>query len=215
MRPTYTGTIKPAPPEPDGRLSAPAAARNLAPILAVLQDHMPAEGRAVEIASGTGQHCAAFAEAFPRIHWQPTDVAPERLASIDAWADASGRQNIARAVPLNVEQTDWPFEDGSAQVLFLANLLHLVSEGAAEAVVRGGAKLLAPDGRYFIYGPFLRSGSFASDGDASFHASLRQQDPAIGYKDVDQVAEFAGRYGLEILDRRDMPANNLMFVLGK
>ena len=176
MRPIYTGTIKPSPPEADGRLNAPTAARNLKPILAMLTDHMPPAGHAVEIASGTGQHCSAFAAAFPNVQWQPTDVAPERLASIDAWAETTGATNMAPVIALNVEHPEWPVAAGSANVLMLVNLLHLVSESAAEAVFKGASRLLAPSGRFFVYGPFLRDGAFVSESDASFHDSLRQQD---------------------------------------
>lgn len=215
MRPIYTGTIKPSPPEADGRLNTPAAARNLEPILAVLTDHMPQTGHAVEIASGTGQHCAAFEAAFPNIQWQPTDVVPERLASIDAWAEAAGARNMAPAVALNVEQPEWPFAAGSANVLILVNLLHLISDTAAEAVFLGASRLLAPNGRFFVYGPFLRDGGFASNDDASFHASLRQQDREIGYKDAEDIAKIAAQYNMKVLERRDMPANNLMFTFEK
>ena len=215
MRPIYIGTIKPSPPEADGRLNATAAARNLEPILAVLRDHMPKSGKAVEIASGTGQHCAAFAEAFPNVHWQPTDVVPERLASIDAWAQTAGTNNLASATSLNVEAPEWPFAAGSANVLILVNLLHLISDSAADAVFRGANRILASGGRFFVYGPFLRDGAFASEGDASFHASLRQQDQDIGYKDADGVVKLAANQGLSVIERRDMPANNLMFAFEK
>ena len=215
MRPIYTGTIKPNPPKADGRLNAPAAVRNLKPILAVLTYLMPQTGHAVEIASGTGQHCAAFGVAFPNVQWQPTDVMPERLASIDAWAEAAGAHNVAPAVVLNVEQPEWPFSAGSANVLILVNLLHLISDTAAEAVFLGASRLLAPNGRFFIYGPFLRNGGFASNGDESFHASLRQLDRDIGYKDADDIAKIAARYDISVLERRALPANNLMFAFEK
>jgi cyclopropane fatty-acyl-phospholipid synthase-like methyltransferase len=185
----------------------------LEPILEVLRTHMPDAGCALEIASGTGQHCAAFSEAFPAVQWQPTDVEPERLSSINAWAAASGVANMRPAVQLNVEQAEWPFAAGSADVIMLVNLLHLISDSAADATFKGAARMLAAGGQFFFYGPFLRDGAFASEGDASFHASLRQQDPAIGYKDVTDIARLADAHGFDLIKRRDMPANNLMFTL--
>jgi len=50
------------PPEPDGRLDAPAFHRNLAAIWSVLAPFLERRsGHVLEIGSGTGQHAAAFA----------------------------------------------------------------------------------------------------------------------------------------------------------
>lgn len=215
MPPIYTGTIKPMPPAADGRLSAPSAARNLEPILGVLRDYMPASGQAVEIASGTGQHCAAFAEAFPDVRWQPTDVELDRLASIDGWSVAAGLQNMAPAVALNVEQAEWPFGEGSADVMILVNMLHLVSASAAASAFAGAASLIRPGGRFFVYGPFRRDGAFVSESDESFHDSLVLQNSTIGYKDMNDIAALAKQSGFSVLERREMPANNLMFAMKK
>ena len=46
------------------RRNAPSAERNIAPISNVLARVLPSNGRALEIASGTGQHIAEFADLF-------------------------------------------------------------------------------------------------------------------------------------------------------
>jgi hypothetical protein len=53
-------------------LTSAAAERNKEPILSVLESVLPATGRALEIASGTGQHVCFFAAALPGVRWQPT-----------------------------------------------------------------------------------------------------------------------------------------------
>lgn len=209
---THSRNIQPTQAAPDGRLNAPSAARNLQPILEVLRRHLPERGNAVEFASGTGQHIAAFAEAFPGIHWTPTDVEPERLASIDAWRTASGLNNLSPPQPLNVGDAEWPFPPASMDATLTVNLLHLVSGPTVESLFAGAAATLKPGGLCIVYGPFMRDGQFVSDGDRSFHATLQGMDPAIGYKDKTWVAESAAASGLHAKEWVQMPANNLMLV---
>jgi hypothetical protein len=211
-RKTHTGNIQPTEASPDGRLNAPSAARNLAPILTVLRSHLPAAGCAIEFASGTGQHIAAFAEAFPGIHWTPTDVEPERLVSIEAWRAASGLPNLAAPLHLNVGDPEWPFTPASMDAALTINLLHLVSSATVESLFAGAATLLKPGGLCIIYGPFMRDGQFVSEGDRSFHTTLQGMDSAIGYKDKAWVEECAAARGLHAKEWVQMPANNLMLV---
>ena len=64
-------------------LSAPAAERNKQPIADVLARHPPfsstTAATCLEVASGTGQHVAHLAKAFPHVTFQPTEYAwPDR-----------------------------------------------------------------------------------------------------------------------------------------
>lgn len=212
MRRTYTGGVVRADIPPSGPLRAPSAERNLAPILAVLQEHMPASGQAAEFASGTGQHIVAFAKAFPGVVWTPTDVEPRHLDSIRAWRTASGLSNLNAPLDLNVAQAAWPFPPASLDATLTINLLHLVSADVGQSLFDGIGRALKPGGVCFVYGPFRRDGQFVSDGDRNFHASLTAQDPAIGYKDRAAVDAMARGGGLTVQAWREMPANNLMMI---
>ncbi|MCB9949323.1 MAG: DUF938 domain-containing protein, partial [Rhodospirillaceae bacterium] len=93
---------------PDLRLDTPAFHRNHRPIAEVLARHLGrADGHVIEIGSGSGQHVAAFARAFPRLTWWPTDIDPRHLASIDGWRQQCGTANLRGAVPLDATRPDW------------------------------------------------------------------------------------------------------------
>lgn len=194
-------------------MHAPSFARNRAPILAALAGHVPASGRALEIASGTGEHALAFARAFPGVMWQPTDIAPDRLASIEAWRSAEGTANLAPAHALDASTPDW--EAGPVDLVVTVNLFHLIPAAAASNVIAGIARALTPGGRWFVYGPFRSGGDFRSYADGGFHRSLVASDPEIGYKDVEWVIETSARTGLDKVELIEMPANNLALVTVK
>lgn len=194
------------------KMDAPAAARNIAPILEVLLPVVPQKGRALEIASGTGQHAVAFAQAIPQLQWQPTDVDPERLASIAAWRAGVDAPNLLSPFPLNACQPGWARRHGPVDLLYLVNLTHLVSDVDFAVLLDEVAQVLAPGGLFALYGPFLRGGIATSDGDLAFDTSLRAQDPEIGYKDIAVIHDVMGALGLSV-EVHEMPANNVMALI--
>jgi len=198
--------------EGDARMFAPAAARNLEPIAALLAEVAPTSGKALEIASGTGQHATAFAERLPDLHWQPTEIDEARRASIDARAAEAGLGNLAPAIPLDATTPGWGAKHSGQGLIFLANLLHLISEAEAKTLITEAASALAPGGVFVIYGPFMRAGELTSDGDRTFHARLVEQDPDVGYKDDFDTMDLLQSAGLEMVQVVEMPANNLALV---
>ncbi|MBF9043331.1 DUF938 domain-containing protein [Rhodobacterales bacterium HKCCE4037] len=197
----------------DGRLSAPAALRNRDVIAEALAQIAPERGRALEIASGTGEHVIRFAPAMPGLTWQPTDPAPDRRASIAAWIEAEPAPNILPPHDLDACAPGWAATlHEPADLIFLANLLHLVTEDEARVCLSEMAKALNPGGCAAIYGPFLRHGTTTSEGDASFDARIRAENPDHGYKDVDWVMGLWADCGLICETPRSMPANNLFLV---
>lgn len=201
-----------ATPLDGAKLFAPSAERNLAVILALLGEVAPAQGRALEIASGTGQHVSSFAKALPALTWQPTEIQPERLASIDAYAAATGAGNLKPAVMLDAAQAGWAAAHDPYDLIYLGNLLHLIPQHAAQTVLTQAASALAPNGTLVLYGPFMRAGLLTTEGDRKFHAELRAADPEIGYKDESWVTEVLTAAALRLSTVREMPANNLSFI---
>lgn len=196
--------------EPTGdRLTAPAALRNLAPLSGVLAGVLPAAGRALELASGTGQHIAAHATRWPGIVWQPSDVNADLFPSITAWC--AGLPNIRAPVILDACAAGWSARHPGQDVILLVNLLHLISDAACATLLSELPRALAPGGIAALYGPFRRGGQLISAGDAAFDTRLRAADPLTGYKEADHVQARLAAAGLAI-ERVEMPASNLMIL---
>jgi hypothetical protein len=194
---------------PDGRRLVPSASRNAGPILQVLQG-LGLKGRMLEIASGAGLHAAYMAGALG-LTWQPTDVEEANFASIRAWA-ATSPPAILPPVLLDATRPGWGRAMGAWDAILLVNLLHLIPIEAAATLLAELPHALTATGTACLYGPFLRNGQPTSAGDAAFDASLREQDPSIGYKDLDWVKGQLTDAGLRC-ETIEMPANNLMLIV--
>lgn len=179
-------------------------------ICEVLSSRLPNDGLALEIASGTGEHVIAFAALNPALQWQPTDIDPKRVDSINAWRAQTGATNVLPAVQFDASQDQWKGE--RAHFAFLSNLLHIVSSKDANAIVKTMVGPLEPGGSCVIYGPFLRTDGFASEADERFDASIREERPSAGYKVIEDVEAELKALGLHALERIAMPANNLMII---
>ncbi|KRS12914.1 methyltransferase [Roseovarius atlanticus] len=195
------------------RLHAPAAERNADALLDLLRAHAPASGTALEIASGTGQHVTHFATHLPGLTWQPSDITDDRLASIAAWSTDAPKGAILPPLRLDATQAGWSGTHKGFALVLLVNLLHLIPTDAARTLIAEAAQALAPDGRFIVYGPFLRDGKATSDGDARFDAAIRADHPEAGYKNDADMVRWSGESGLDVIARIEMPANNLALVM--
>jgi SAM-dependent methyltransferase len=195
---------------PEGGLHAPATQRNREPILGVLRGVLPSAGLVLEIASGTGQHVAYFAPAFPALRWQPSDASAAHLPSIAAWSASSGAGNIAPPVLLDVEREPWPV--AHADAILNINMVHIAPWSATEALFHGAARLLPAAGVLYMYGPFKRGGRHTADSNERFDERLRGEDPRWGVRDVDDLQRVASSAGFAPAEIVEMPANNLSLV---
>jgi SAM-dependent methyltransferase len=208
--------------ESDGRLDAPAFHRNHRPIWAVLSAFLAGKsGDVLEAGSGTGQHVAHFAKETPGITWWPTDYNEQHLKSIAAWRAHSGLQNIRPPFRVDLSDPDWAGamqrEGGPRELLalFCANVIHIAPWPVAEGLIKGAGELLRVGGRLFLYGPFKRRGQHTSLSNAVFDTSLREGNPEWGVRDIADLEQLAARSGLGLREVKDMPANNMILVLGR
>lgn len=191
----------------DKRRRAPAAARNRAAILDVLQRFLPRHGLVLEIASGSGEHVTHFAQAVPGLAFQPSDPEPTARASIDAWVSSLGLTNVRPAIALDAAASEWPL--AQADMVACINMVHIAPWSAAVGLVRGAARILPEHGLLYLYGPFRRVGRHTAPSNERFDQDLRAQNAEWGVRDLESVADLAWAAGFAPPIVEAMPANNL------
>jgi SAM-dependent methyltransferase len=204
----------------DPRRHAPATLRNRAAILAVLPKHLPAHGRILEIASGSGEHAAFLTPRLPDgLVWAPSDVDPDARAGIDAHARAAAEEHaippdrIEGARQIDVSRAGWVIS-APIDAIFCANMIHIAPWGAALGLLEGAGRQLPPGGPLILYGPFKRDGAHTAPSNAAFDLSLRARDPSWGVRDLEgDILPAAEDAGLALDAVETMPANNLIVVL--
>jgi SAM-dependent methyltransferase len=211
----------PAGGAPDARLDAPAYHRNREPIWSVLGRFLQGKaGDALEAGSGTGQHVVDFARRAPGIIWWPGDLNDAHLQSIAAWRAFAQLANVRPPLHLDLAQPGWGLgKRGNLPETFLAvlciNVLHIAPWRAAQGLLADAARYLQPDGRLFVYGPFMRAGRHTAPSNAAFDASLKGANPEWGVRDADELGRIAAGSRLRLADIVEMPANNLVLVFAR
>ena len=192
-------------------LHSPAAERNAAPILAELQRLLPSQGLMLEIASGTGQHAAAFSAGLPGWDWQPTEADAALLPSIRAWC--AGQPRVRPPLRLDVGALPWPAEvPARVDAMFCANMIHIAPWPATRALMQAAGRHLRPGGMLLTYGPYLEDGMPAAPSNLAFDADLRRRDARWGLRRLADVAAEAASASLELAERIALPANNLLLA---
>ena len=193
--------------------SWPAAERNKAPLLEVLRRVLPSAGTLLEVGSGTGQHASYFAEHLPGLVFQPSDIDPENLISIDAWARDAALANLRPPLRLDVTADDWGV--GRVDAIFSANMIHIAPWVCAQGLIAGVARHLTEAGVFVLYGPFRIDGRHTAPSNEAFDAELRARDASFGVRDLEAVRDLAKEHALSLAERIDMPANNLCLVFNR
>ena len=192
-----------------------AAERNKHAIAEKLGQLLPAQGSALEIASGTGQHVAHFAAGLPQGSWQPTDYQANALPTIAARVAQQGLVNVYTPLQLDVTAAQWFAAVEPARrfdLIFCANMLHISPWATCAGLMRGSARHLARSGALITYGPYLEEEVATASGNLEFDRSLRAQNPTWGIRRLADVEAEAARAGLLLSTRHAMPANNLLLV---
>ncbi len=194
----------------EARRSAPHVGRNTGPILEVLRGSLPGRGLVLEVASGSGEQSVAFARAFSKLLWQPSDPDPAALASIQAWRNSEALFNLLPPVELDARATGWPI--ASAEAVVCINMVHISPWSAAEGLMHGAGRLLEAGAPLYLYGPYRQLGVETAASNEAFDQSLRSRNPEWGLRNLEDVAAEAERHGLVLERTIPMPANNLSVI---
>jgi hypothetical protein len=100
------------------------------------------------------------------------------------------------------------------------NMIHISPFQSTRELFQTSQAVLRPGGLVFLYGPY-REGD--EDGDSTgmctsneaFDSSLRARDPSWGIRSLGEVRGVAAEEGLCLVDRIEMPANNLSVIFKK
>jgi cyclopropane fatty-acyl-phospholipid synthase-like methyltransferase len=197
----------------DCRMFSPSAARNSAPILAVMKRILPQQGQVLEIGCGTGEHAVCFADAMPDITWQPSDPDIDSRASTASWIAFKGVKNVLSPLYIDVCSKNWGVE---SLMLFDAivsiNMIHIAPWEATLGLFAGAGRLLRASGVLLLYGPFMHNGIHNAPSNAAFDESLKASDPSWGLRNIDDLERAAEVSGLRLSDTIEMPANNNILV---
>lgn len=194
----------------DPRLYHPHVARNRQPILDVLRRVLPARGLVLEVASGSGEHAAFFANGLPSVSWQPSDMDAKALASVAAFQANSGAPNLLAPLRLDVTAAQWPIE--RADAIVNCNMIHISPWAACGGLIVGAERILPVGGILYLYGPYRIDGRHTAPSNEEFDANLRGRNAAWGIRDLGDVTALATRHGLTLVETVQMPANNLSVI---
>lgn len=186
---------------------APATARNREPIAEVLAGVLPEAGTVLEIASGTGEHCAYFAYRFPMLEWQPSDPDPEALTSIADWTE--GLAHVRPPIALDAAD-EWPVT--AADAILCINMVHISPWAATLGLMAGAGRLLAAGAPLILYGPYRQLGVETAPSNEQFELWLKDKSPDYGLRYVEDVTRAASAEHLTLEQIVPMPANNLILV---
>ncbi|HET9810848.1 MAG TPA: DUF938 domain-containing protein [Sphingomicrobium sp.] len=195
------------------RRSAPAATRNREPIAQVLEQWLPESGLVLEVASGTGEHAAYFAERFPKLEWQPSDLDPGALESIRAWRREAALANLREPVELDCSASNWPID--RADAVLNVNMAHISPWAASLGLIEGAARILDAGSPLILYGPWLSDSVETAPSNAAFDSDLKRRNPEWGLRKIEDLAAEAARRGFHFEEQRQMPANNFMLLFRK
>lgn len=185
-----------------------AAERNKQPIFDALAPWLADAGRVLEVGAGDGTHAFEAIHRLPHVIWQTSEAPAHHRRLVAALVEAD-MTRLPAPLALDV-RGPWPA--ARFDVVFGANVAHIMDWDAVGALFAGAGACLNAAGLLCLYGPFVESEVALAESNARFDAALRARDPAMGLRRLDDLDALAVRHGLDPVDIRPMPANNRLVI---
>jgi hypothetical protein len=177
-----------------------------------LRELLSVRGEALAIASGTGAEVGWLSERMSWVNWQPTDADPQQLRLLATYVQSLNRSNLQAPRLLEVHNPCWPLAGAPYDLIYCSNLLHKAARSSSAQVMRGAAMLLASGGALVTRGPFLEDQVLTSVEHLALDDELRTFNPDWGLRRREDLEICAGRFGLEMTQRIELPDGELLLV---
>lgn len=185
-----------------------AAQRNKQPIFEALIPWLANAHRVLEVGAGDATHARHALEWTPGLIWQTSEAPGHHRRLVAALADCD---ETRLPVPLALDvRSAWP--DQKYDVVYGANVAHIMDWAAVQALFAGAAGCLSDSGLLCLYGPFLEAGVTPVRSNAAFDASLRARDPEMGLREIGQLDALADAQRMRRVADITMPANNRLLI---
>ena len=126
----------------------------------------------------------------PQLTWWPSDILRLRISPASPpGARTSGLANLRAPQRIDLSRSGLDVGGRCRRSAAHRNAVHQCAAHLALASCRriclpAPADSCVPDGRLFVYGPFMRDGAHTAPSNAAFDASLRAENPDWGVRDV-------------------------------
>mgnify|MGYP001162707082 CR=1 FL=1 len=183
----------------------------------MLLKYLPKKGSILEIASGSGEHVTYFAQHFESLIWQPSDLDPKAISSIEAWIEHLKIQHLVLLpLKLDTKMEKWPIKGLPDIVGVIAiNLVHIAPWRVSHHLFMKANEILFSGGILFLYGPYKINGKHTSKSNQAFDAMLKDQDPEWGLRDIRDIIDLGRTFNFILKKKIEMPANNYSLILCK
>jgi Protein of unknown function (DUF938) len=187
----------------------------------VLQEYLPkmvaqkTPLQCLEVASGSGQHVAHFAEHLPGTHWQPAEFDRNDFGSIKAYTQDLPNVSEPVFVDASLPPEQWPVTGRTFDVIYCANMIHISPRACTPGLFNGAGAFLEKGGLLITYGPYAHGGKISPESNQRFDESLKSRDSEWGLRDIDDLVKIATGVCLQLEKIHEMPANNKMIIWRK